>query len=70
MKKLLSACLALLLLASLSVPALAEGVRLAAPYTGDTNNILLWVILLAVSALAVVAGVALFAKKNRKKKRR
>lgn len=70
MKKILSAVLALLLLASLPVMAMAEGVVLTSPKTGDTNNILLWVILLAVSALAVVAGVALFAKKNRKKKRK
>ena len=69
MKKLLSACLALLLVVCLSVSAMAEGLRVPAPYTGDTNNILLWIILLAVSALAVIAGVALFARKNRKKKR-
>ena len=68
MKRILSATLALLLPFLLPAFSMAEGLGLTSPKTGDTSNILLWAILLGVSAVVVVTAIVLIVRKNRKKR--
>ena len=66
--RVLALCLVLLMaLSLLPLNAFAEGFRVTAPYTGDENNITIWIVLIVVALIAIAAAVFLLLKKGKKK---
>ena len=63
----LALCLVLLLaLSLLPVSAYADGMRTVAPFTGDENNVVIWIVLIVVALAAIAAAVYFLLKKGKK----
>ena len=68
LKPLSKALVLLLVLSLLPISAYTDGMRTVAPFTGDENNVVIWIVLIVVALAAIAAAVYFLLKKGKKPK--